>query len=180
MLSNAERWLRDNSSQQLRFIEAIIYLVVGFLLILAALVAAGSAGLVIWQGVNTGMLSNPGIVALDRLLLVLMLVEILHTVRISISSHELSMEPFLVVGIIASIRRVLVLTMQAAKFTEEGHQGPDAIISFRNSMIELAVLGILILIFVVAISLLRRSRSTSSVSVVETAADDGLKTDLAA
>src|SRR5262245_31754820 len=110
MLSKVESWLRDNSSQQLRLIEAIIYLVVGVLLILAAMVAAGSAGIAIWQGVNTGMLSNPGIVTLDRLLLVLMFVELLHTVRISISSHQLSMEPFLVVGIIASIRRILVIT----------------------------------------------------------------------
>jgi len=180
MLSKAESWLRDTSSQQLRLIEAIIYLLVGALLILAALVAASSAGLAIWEGVSTGMLANPGIIALDRLLLVLMFVEILHTVRISISSHQLSMEPFLVVGIIASIRRILVITMQAAKFTEEGHQGPDAMLTFRNSMIELAVLGILILIFVFAISLLRRSRTPLAVSAIQSTSDSSVNTDLAA
>lgn len=37
-----------------------------------------------------------------------MIVELLHTVRISIQSQALTMEPFLVVGLIASIRRVLV------------------------------------------------------------------------
>ena len=50
---------------------------------------------------------------IDRLLLVLMLLEILHTLRISIRSHALVVEPFLVVGLIASIRRILVLGMQA-------------------------------------------------------------------
>ena len=51
---------------------------------------------------------------LDQLLVVLMLVEILHTVRISIRSHILVTEPFLVVGLIASIRRILVITLEAA------------------------------------------------------------------
>ena len=54
---------------------------------------------------------------IDRLLLVLMLVELLHTVRISIRSHSLFVEPFLVIGLIAIIRRTLVLTLQAEDFT---------------------------------------------------------------
>lgn len=46
-----------------------------------------------------------------------MLVEILHTVRISIHSHYLVTEPFLVVGLIASIGRILVITLEAAALT---------------------------------------------------------------
>jgi hypothetical protein len=50
-----------------------------------------------------------------------MLVEILHTVRISIRSHILVItEPFLVVGLIASIRSILVITLEAATLTKEG------------------------------------------------------------
>lgn len=65
---------------------------------------------------------------LDQLLFVLVLVEILHTVRISIRAQEILIEPFLIVGLIASVRRVLVITMQAAKLTEEGHVGsPDTV-----------------------------------------------------
>ena len=52
-----------------------------------------------------------GVQVLDQLLFVLVLVEILHTVRISIRAHEILIEPFLIVGLIASIRRVLVITM---------------------------------------------------------------------
>ena len=62
-------------------------------------------------------LSGLGVLVLDQLLLVLMLVELLHTVRISVRSEALIMEPFLTVGLIASIRRVLVITMQAAQET---------------------------------------------------------------
>jgi len=64
---------------------------------------------------------------------------------------------FLIVGLIASIRRVLVITMQAAKMTEEGHGSADTTSVFRNSMLELGLLGILVLVFVLSIYLLRRA-----------------------
>jgi Phosphate-starvation-inducible E family len=55
---------------------------------------------------------------LSQLLVVLVLVELLHTVRISIRSHILlATEPFLVVGVIASIRRVLVISLEMATLT---------------------------------------------------------------
>ncbi len=65
------------------------------------------------------------------------------------------MEPFLIVGIIASVRRVLVITLQAA--VQEGQPQAQAANVFRNSMIELGLLGVLILILVFSIYLLRHS-----------------------
>ncbi len=53
------------------------------------------------------------------------LVEILHTVRLSIRSHTLVTEPFLVVGLIASIRRILVVTLEATTLTKEGKWSPE-------------------------------------------------------
>jgi Phosphate-starvation-inducible E family len=50
----------------------------------------------------------------------LMLVEILHAVRISIRSHVLVTEPFLVIGLIASIRRMLVINLELATLTKPG------------------------------------------------------------
>lgn len=46
---------------------------------------------------------------LDQLLLVLILVEIVHTVVLSLRSHRLAAQPFIVVGLVAVIRRILVL-----------------------------------------------------------------------
>ena len=43
-----------------------------------------------------------------------MLVEILDNVRISIRSHVLVTEPVLVIGLIASIRRMLVISLELA------------------------------------------------------------------
>ena len=68
-------------------------------------------------------------------------------------------KPFLMVGLIASIRRVLVITMQAAKMTEGGHTSIDQV-AFQNSMIELGVLAGLILVFVASIYILRRLSRT--------------------
>lgn len=87
---------------------------------------------------------------LDRLLLVLMVVEILYTVQVSLREHTLVPEPFLVVGLIAGIRRILVLT---AEFSEILQQGGDA---FRNAMLELGVLTLMVLALVGALVLLRR------------------------
>jgi len=44
---------------------------------------------------------------LDQVLLVLILIEIVHTVVLSLRSHELQAEPFIVVALIAAIRKLL-------------------------------------------------------------------------
>lgn len=49
---------------------------------------------------------------LDSLLVVLMIVELLHTILLFLRTHKFRHQPFLVVGIIAGIRRLLVVTAQ--------------------------------------------------------------------
>ncbi len=44
---------------------------------------------------------------LDKVLLVLILVEIVHTVVLSLQAHALSAQPFIVVGLVAVIRKIL-------------------------------------------------------------------------
>lgn len=163
MLARIESGLRSNSSQYLHLLEALLYVGVGLLLSASAIAAVIRAGSILWRDTAGWTFGTTGYQVLDQLLLVLMLVEILHTVRISIRSQELTVEPFLVVGLIASIRRVLLITMQAAKLTEPGRETPETATAFRNSMIELAVLGLLGMVFVIAIWLLRRSRGESVV-----------------
>ena len=56
----------------------------------------------------------------DKLLFTLMLVEILHTVRQSItSSDQITVEPFLIVGLIASVRRILIVTVEVADHSKQ-------------------------------------------------------------
>jgi len=77
---------------------------------------------------------------LNELLIGRMLAQILHTARISSRSDVLVAEPFLVVGLIASIRRILVLVTLAK--AEAGTN--DSAIAFRNSMTELGLLSLLV------------------------------------
>jgi len=156
-----EQKLRANISQHVSMLETFLYIAVGILLVAAAIVGVFQAGVALWRGIAAGISANSGLLALDQLLLVLMLIEILHTVRISIRTQRLTMVPFLVVGLIASIRRVLVITMQAARLAEQNRPlSPDEALAFRDSMIELGVLAALILVFVLSIARLRRLSPT--------------------
>ncbi len=142
-----------------------MYIVVGVLLSAAAIGEVIQAGVLSWRSAMGHAPADYALLVLDRLLLVLMIIELLHTVRMSVRSQSLITEPFLIVGLIASIRRVLVITMQAAKMTEQGQSpaGDAAAAFFRNTMLELGLLGFLILVFVCAIYLLRRASSREHV-----------------
>lgn len=161
-----EEKLRTHFGDYLGNAEIAIYFVLAVLLFVTALVTIADAGKMLWDGLGHWAIATETLRVLDELLLVLMLVEILHTVRISIRSHVLVTEPFLVVGLIASIRRILVITLQAATLTKGGTWSADGASVFRAGMVELGLLGGLILILVVSITLLRRSDSSPKSSEI--------------
>jgi hypothetical protein len=78
-----------------------VYCVLAVLLLLTALATMVSAGSMLWESLIHAAIAAQTLRVLDELLVALMLVEILHTVRISIRSHALVTEPFLVIGLIA-------------------------------------------------------------------------------
>jgi len=147
--------LRHHFGDYLGKAEVAIYSVLAILLSLTALVGIASAARLLWDGLIHRTMAVETLQVLDRLLVVLMLVEILHTVRVSIRSHILVTEPFLVVGLIASIRRILVITLEASTLTKEGSWTTQGASIFRASMLELGLLGLLILVLVFCITLLR-------------------------
>src|SRR6202790_1248460 len=153
----AEERLRHTFDFYLGKTEIVVYSVLAVLLVATAFVTIATAGQILWAGLTPWTVAAQTLKVLNQLLIVLMVVEILHTVRISIRSHVLVTEPFLVVGLIASIRRILVITLEAATLTKEGAwvtEGSSGI--FHSSMIELGLLGLLVLVLVVSITLLRR------------------------
>jgi hypothetical protein len=79
-----------------------------------------------------------------------MVVEILYTVQVSFRGQTLVPEPFLIIGLIAGIRRVLILTAEFKDLLQKGET------AFRNAMIELGLLAFLIIALVISIVLLRR------------------------
>lgn len=149
--------LRYHFDDYLGKAEMAIYSILAVLLSITALIGISTAGRLLWDGLRHGSIAAQTLRVLDELLVVLMLVEILHTVRVSIRSHILVTEPFLVVGLIASIRRILVITLEASTLTKEGSWTVQGASIFRASMVELGLLGLLILVLVFCITLLRRS-----------------------
>jgi uncharacterized membrane protein (DUF373 family) len=142
-------------------LELAVYVVLGVLLSVTALLALAGVMMLLWQGVRDWSATASIFLIIDRLLFIFMLIEILHTVRVSIRSRVLECEPFLIVGLIASIRRILVITLESSELTEKATWSTQSESLFRSSMIELAVLGALVLILVVSIYLLRRGNAQS-------------------
>jgi uncharacterized membrane protein (DUF373 family) len=97
-----------------------------------------------------GSLAANIVALLDRILLILLLVELLYTVQVSFREHTLVPEPFILVGLIAAIRRVLVLT---ATFAEPKEQTD---LAFQRIIIELGVLTLLIITLVISLVLFRK------------------------
>jgi uncharacterized membrane protein (DUF373 family) len=137
-------------SRVFTWIEDGVYIGLSVLLALSALALLGHTANAFVRELIGGGLPVAIISLLDRLLLVLMIVELLYTVQVSFREHALVPEPFLIVGLVAATRRILVLTAEFPDLQGEG----DAVV--RIAMIELALLTVMILVLVISLRLLRR------------------------
>ena len=159
-MSDTIQMIEDNLRHHFDFylgkVEVSIYSILSLLLSITIFAAIASAGKLLWDALSHWSIASQTLRVLNELLIVLMLVEILHTVRISIRSHVLVTEPFLVVGLIASIRRILVISLEMATLSKEATWSNQGESISRSSMIELGLLGLLVLIFVFCIMLVRR------------------------
>jgi hypothetical protein len=79
-----------------------------------------------------------------------MVVEILYTVQVSFRAHALVPEPFLIVGLIAVVRRILVVTAAVSALMEKGQA-----VHFQEAMIELAILTLMVVALVISLRLLQ-------------------------
>jgi uncharacterized membrane protein (DUF373 family) len=127
-----------------RIVETGIYITIAVILCAGSALLLGDAVYQLIDGLSDGV-DEAAANTLDALLLTFIFVELLSAVRSTIRVRGLLAEPFLLVGIIASIKEIIVIAG-----TEETHG--DA---FRESMIEIGVLGGLVLVLALAAFLLR-------------------------
>jgi uncharacterized membrane protein (DUF373 family) len=100
--------------------QDLISVVVGVLLVLLAVVVLVLGVVDFLRDVTSGPVETAVVNLLNRVLLVLILVEIMHTVVLSLRAHHLVTQPLLAVGLVAVIRRVLfVLSSEATASTPE-------------------------------------------------------------
>ena len=151
--ASARRELGPWVGRSYAVVEDVVYIGLGLLLAGIVVALLLKAFVAFARSVVDGSLPNNIIGLLAQLLLILLLVELLDTVRVSFRAHTLSPEPFLLIGLISAIRRMLVLHAQMS----ESHD-KNAIVP-TSSILELAVLAALILALAASIVLLKRTES---------------------
>jgi uncharacterized membrane protein (DUF373 family) len=132
-------------------IEDLLYVGLGLLLACSALALLMTSAIGLWQNILGGVAITGIISLLDRLLLILMIVELLYTVQVSFRQHSLTPDPFIIVGLIAVTRRILIVTAEFATIFEKGDQ-----VRFYNAMIELGLLTIMVVALVASLRILRK------------------------
>lgn len=133
----------------LEVVEDAIYAIIALFLIGSGSLLMFGAGLYIAQNFDVNNIHNMIVHVLDETLLVFMVVELLHTVRITLRDHALAAEPFLVVGLIAGVRRILILTASSDSL----QSGPK----FFVYWVQLLLLIVLVVAMVVALFIWRRA-----------------------
>jgi hypothetical protein len=129
-------------------VEDVVYAGLGLLLAGSAITLLGIGLIDFGQSVVAGKARS--IELLERILLILLVVELLYTVQVSFRKHTLVPEPFLLIGLISAIRRVLVLTAEYGELREKGDR------EAQHFFIELAVLTGLILALSISLAVLRK------------------------
>ena len=148
--------LREWISSGFTRVEDVAYIALGLILAVSATALLGTVALALGQALLAANLSEKIVGLLDQVLLILMIVEILYTVQVSFREHILVAEPFLIVGLIAAVRRVLILTAEFSKPAEVVEA------AFRNAMVELGLLTILILALVFSLFLVKKQSIASA------------------
>jgi uncharacterized membrane protein (DUF373 family) len=147
-----ERPVARLGERLLRISEDAVYVCVAALLVIGAIVLLVDAALELGglgDGADTAVLA-----LLDRLLLVFVLVELIFAVRMTLTRREIVAEPFLIVGIIASIKEIILLSVEAAnvlegKATTAGSRDP------HQFALLIALLGLLVVVLAASAVLLR-------------------------
>jgi uncharacterized membrane protein (DUF373 family) len=128
--------------------EQLIYGLAAILLVGGALALLVEAVVSFLDEVGDGVVAA-ATELLGVLLLVFVFVELLGAVRVTIRERRLVAEPFLLVGIIASIKEIVVVA-GAENPEQKGWQ------QFGEAMIEVGVLALVILVLAISSLLLRR------------------------
>ena len=142
--------VRERIAQAFTQVEDVLYVGIGVLLAAGAVGLLLNAAVTFARSIGTGAIGGSIVGMLDQLLLILMMIEILYTVQLSFREHVLVPEPFVLVAMIAAVRRILVLTAEFGKLMEQG----EAV--FRYAMIELGLLTVMTGILVACLVGLRK------------------------
>ena len=134
------------TDRAMKVAESVIYAGVAVLLVVSGIVVLVAIAWDLATELDSGVVDTVTL-ALNGLLLVFILVELLGAVRQTIEERKLVAEPFLIVGIIASIKEIVVASLKASESKGD---------AFREALAEVGVLGGVVVALAVASFLVRR------------------------
>jgi uncharacterized membrane protein (DUF373 family) len=133
--------------------EAFLYGAVAILLATAAVLVLVGTVHELAHAISIGVSAvDIGVSLLDRILLLLIIAELAYTLRFVLRTHKIAVEPFLFIGLIAVVRRILIVTAQFERLPSTGRV-------LTNFLLELGLLGFLALTLAIAVRLIRRPES---------------------
>jgi uncharacterized membrane protein (DUF373 family) len=131
--------------------ESTIYVVAATLLVVgAAFIVVGTITDLV-EGSDSRAIADAGVFLLDRILLLFIIAELLYTLRVVNVGGRILVEPFLFIGLIAIVRKVLVLT---AEVQEPGRD-------MTGFLVQIGALAGLALVLSISIFMLRRSAASA-------------------
>ena len=129
--------------------ERIAYVAIALALSVPIVMLVFSAAISMLEVSEVGVLET-SLTVLDRVLLAFIFVELIDTVRVTVRERGIFIaEPFLLVGLIAVVRRILLLTAEIERASAE---------EFQNMLIELGVMTGLVIVLTGALYFTRRMR----------------------
>ena len=100
---------------------------------------------------------------IEHILLALVLAGLVHTIKITILSKKLRLQPYLVVGIIASIRRIIILTVRVSKVLTEGQQVQE----LKYTLYEIIILSVVTILLALSIKIINNHHQLEEESKTE-------------
>ena len=129
--------------------ERVAYLAIALALSVPIVMLVVSAVISMLEVSEVGVLET-SLTVLDRVLLAFIFVELIDTVRVTVRERGIFIaEPFLLVGLIAVVRRILLLTAELEQASAE---------EFQNMLIELGVMTGLVIVLTIALYFTRSMR----------------------
>jgi uncharacterized membrane protein (DUF373 family) len=148
-VDRTETVFRHRAATIMRGAEDVLYIAVSAVLAIAGLILFGTGIYTFITAFGEGDLSSTVLDLLDAMLLVFIVTELIHTISAVVRERVLLTEPFLIVGIVAAIRRLVLISAEAKDLLGK----PE----FSDAMLEIGVLTAAIVLLALSIFLLRHT-----------------------
>jgi uncharacterized membrane protein (DUF373 family) len=149
--TDRERRGRSEIAVLLGYGEFLIDTVVALALIVGGTILLGVVVYDFVRNLGDGRFVTVVLELLSGLLLVFIFTELISTIRVVISRRRMVVEPFLIVGIVAAVRRLIVVSAEAENLLGTAQ--------FRDVMLEIGILAGTVLLLGVTVLLFRIRRA---------------------